>query len=478
MSARRPGAASWRRYPYVAPWGDPDWFTFPGCDGDARRLGVQTYFVDGFLRGAATGTSYAFLTVFTDARILERTRRFGFFSLALFDCDRRRYGTCTDFDFPHREDAATDRLATAPAHLELRWRGEAGTSLWRNRRTADGVLEPFAWTLELRGVDHHGARMALELDVEALRPPAPLGGPELGGEMMFLGAERTFSYFQSGLRLRGRLAWGDVQEDVAGEVGWIDRQWAEDDFAKHQDAESSRYRNEWRVMQFDNGWDLSCFHQYQRDQRNAVVPWSGVSAQGPGPDFEVRGTHRVELVVPEFIRSPGVVRGLIMLAEGPRYFPHRYRLRVPEWDMDVAAEPLVDAPAHRFPIEWWSGPVRLEGRLFGDRVSGLGFDERSCPRIRGFEVAEALKLSAEQAPGAAAKDGRLLAYRAWEVEALALRGDPGAAMAHLDRHVMPLLEPSATAALEPLAALAADLREVLRAEHDAARAASRPGGAG
>ena len=35
-------------------------------------------------------------------------------------------------------------------------------------------------------------------------------------------------------------------------------------------------------MQFDNGWDMSCFHQYQRHQRNAVVPWTGISAQGPG----------------------------------------------------------------------------------------------------------------------------------------------------------------------------------------------------
>jgi len=189
MTSRGPEGNAWRRYPYVAPWGDPEWFTFPACDGDACRLGVQTYFVDGF---------------------------------------------------------------------DLRWNGDAGTSSWRHRRNPDGTPEPFAWTLELCGVDHHGARMALELEVEALRPPAPLGGLELGGAMMFLGAERTSSYFQSGLRMRGRLTWGDVQEDVAGEIGWIDRQWA---------------------------------------------------------------------------------------------------------DMDVHATPLTDAPAHQFPIEWWSGPLRIEGRL-------------------------------------------------------------------------------------------------------------------
>ncbi len=50
--------------------------------------------------------------------------------------------------------------------------------------------------------------------------------------MMFLGAPRTFSYFQSGLDMRGRLAWGDHAEDVTGTVGWIDRQWAPDDFTR------------------------------------------------------------------------------------------------------------------------------------------------------------------------------------------------------------------------------------------------------
>lgn len=460
-------APGWRSYPHTAPWGDPHWFTFPACDGDARRLGVQTYFVDGFLRGKTTGTSYAFLTVFTDARILERTHRFSFFSLALFDCDRRHYGTFTDFDFPHPEAAGTDKLATAPDHLDLRYQGAESTSTWTSQRESDGSLRPFAWNIDLNGTDHHGAVMRLELAFESSRPPAPLGGPQLGGEMMFLGAERTFSYFQSGLHMRGRITWGNVSEEVVGTIGWIDRQWAEDDFAKHQDPESSRYRNEWRVMHFDNGWDLSCFHQYLRDQRNAVVPWTGISAQGPGPDFEIRATHRVELDVPDYIRSPGVVRGLLMLSEGPRYFPYRYRLRAPEWDMDITAEPLTDAPAHQFPIEWWSGPVKLEGRLFGEKVRGFGFDERSCPRIRGFEVAEALKISAEHLASASEPRFEMLAYRAFEVQALCLRGDPAAAAAHWERYVKPLVDERSDP--ERLVGLAKDLLQVLQAEATAGR---------
>jgi hypothetical protein len=255
--------------------------------------------------------------------------------------------------------------------------------------------------------------------------------------MMFLGAPRTYSYFQSGLDMRGRLTWGDHTEDVEGRVGWIDRQWAPDDFTLHQDWRSTRYRNEWRVIQLDDGWDMSCFHQYQRDAHNAVVPWTGLSAQGPPPGFELRATPEVDLTIPEFIRSPGVVRGMSMLTEGPRWFPHRYRLRAPAWGLDIHAEPLVDAPAHALPIEYWTGPVRIEGSHLGRPVSGWGFDERSRPWVRSHELAHALRLTIEQQ--GEMDDGlrARLAQRAREVEALALRGDPTAAAEHVRRHMHP-----------------------------------------
>ena len=455
----------WKHYPYTPDWGDPRQFTFPNCDGEQPDMGMETYFVDGFLTGRTSGRSYAFMTIFTDIRVLRRWVRASFYTFALYDCDQHRYGTYTDFDFPQPPRLRRGhKIEAGRGHLALRYRASAGTVRWENRRDADGALRPFAWALELHGVDHHGARMTLDLEMNATRPPGPLGGRALGGKMMFLGAPETYSYFQSGLEMRGRLRWGDLDEEVEGHVGWIDRQWAAEDFTRYQDRRSTRYRNEWRVMQFDNGWDMSCFHQFHRHARNAIVPWTGISAQGPGPDFELRATHRVELSIPEFIRSPGVVRSRYMLTEGPRYFPARYRLRVPEWDMDVQAEPLVEAPAHQLPIEYWTGPVRISGTLFGQAVTGLGFDERSCPRVRGFEIADALRLSIEHLPGIDDDLRRLLAYRVWEVEALALRGDARAAAVHLRDQVQPQLAER----LSPVTALAADLLAVLEGRFPAA----------
>jgi hypothetical protein len=453
-------APEWKRYPHVPTWGDPRRFTLPEADGARADLGVSTFFIEGFLRGRRSGRRYAFMTIFTDMRVVRKLLRASFYTFACYDLDQGRYGTFTDYDFP-RPFAwrRAYKLAAAPGRLDLRFASSAGPARWANATDAGGALRPFAWTLALCGVDHHGQRMAAALEVEAGAPPAPLGGRLLGGEMMFLGAPSTYSYFQTALRLQGHLAWGSVDEEVTGDVGWIDRQWAVDDFTAHQDWRSRRYRSEWRVMHFDDGWNMSAFRQYLRPARNAVVPWSGLSAQGPAPAFEIRETAAVELTIPEFVRSPGVVRAMSMLTDGPRWFPHRYRIRVPEWDTDVSSAPHVEAPAHALPIEYWTGPVRLEGRLFGRNVRGLGFDERARPWVRHYELARALRLSIEHLGGG--EDHRLLAYRLDEVEALALRGDCAAARAHLERHVPPLMHAVRAEDRARLRPLLDDLRAVL-----------------
>ncbi len=460
---RRAGAMSsdWKGYPYVPDWGDPAWFRFPDVDGYRDDLGMATYFVDGFLRGRTSGREYAFMTIVTDMHVVGKRLRASFYTFALYDRARRRYGTYTDYDFPAPlRWRSRHKLEAARGHLALRYAAPAGPVRWENARDGDGALRPFAWSIELHGNDHHGDRMLLELDVDAVRPPAPLGGRALGGEMMFLGLPSTFSYFQSGLRMRGKVGWGEISEEVEGEVGWIDRQWAVHDFSRHQDRKSARYRNEWRVMQFTNGWDMSCFHQYLRPARNAVVPWTGMSAQGPAPAFEIRATTRIDLDFPEFIRSPSVVRGREMLTDGPRWFPYRYHLRAPELGVDVTAEPWVDAPAHALPIEYWTGPVQITGRVFDAPATGVGFDERSRPWIHGFEIAEAVRRTARHLPDLEPETRQMLAYRAWETEALALR-DREAARAHVSRHLVPLVSGIPAAARERLESMLQDLVTVL-----------------
>src|SRR5437667_7034761 len=94
--------ADWKRYPYVPDWGDARRFTFPAVDGYQPALGMATYYVDGFLRGRDSGRQYAFMVIFADMRVLRKWVRASFNTFALYDCDRGRYGTYSDFDFPPR----------------------------------------------------------------------------------------------------------------------------------------------------------------------------------------------------------------------------------------------------------------------------------------------------------------------------------------------------------------------------------------
>src|SRR5262249_11909599 len=156
-------------------WGDPEWFTFPAVDGYRRDLGAATYFIDGFLRGTDSGRSFAFIVIVTDMHVLRKRLRVGFYTFALYDLDRGHYGTDTDYDFPRPPRIRSRYKIQAVAdHLALRFDSSAGAARWEQRRDGRGGFVPFAWDVALPGVDHHGARMSLELAIEANRPPAPL----------------------------------------------------------------------------------------------------------------------------------------------------------------------------------------------------------------------------------------------------------------------------------------------------------------
>jgi hypothetical protein len=128
--------------------------------------------------------------------------------------------------------------------------------------------------------------------------------------------------------------------------------------------------------------------------------------------------------------------------------------------MDVWSEPWVDAPAHQLPIEYWTGPVVAHAARSSTARERLGFDERSRPRIHGHEIAEALRLTVEHCDALAPETKALLAYRAWEVESLALR-DTAAAHAHVTAHVQPLLADLPTACARRVTAIVRDLVGVL-----------------
>jgi predicted secreted hydrolase len=433
------GDAPWKRYPYTIPGADEAWFTFPAAEGD-QGTGANTYFIEAELRGLRTGRRLAMMAIFSAMRVpvAFAVLRADFYIFALFNLDDGSYGTTTEFDLPRllRVRRKYD-LKVARGLLDVSYETREGRARWTTRRDAAGAPVPFSYALDLRGRDHQGQRMSAVLDVEVAKPPAPVGGDELGGVKTCCMQLGTFSYFQTGLALRGRVRWGDFEDEVQGDVGWIDRQFARDHFGKYTDRLNGRHRHEWRVLHLDNGWDLSVWQQFDSERGDRLVPFSGVTAQGP--DGEVRATtdFRVERLT--FVRDPRLILPRKPLAPGGAFFTDRFHLTVREWELSVTAEPYVPAPAHEMPIEYWNGPVRLIGQMGGRPVSGFGFHERSKMWFRPHELVYTLRETLHHLPatGHAGVSPRALANRVWQCDVLLARGDRAGARQYLETHVAP-----------------------------------------
>src|SRR5262249_19744166 len=152
----------------------------------------------------------------------------------------------------------------------------------------------------------------------------------------------------------GRLGWGSIAEDVDGDCGWIDRQWA----PQNGGIRSAHYGHERREIHLDDGTELGVWMQFDRRRGNRLIPFSGVTALGP--TGEINGTTAFDIEPLSFVRDRGLVAPRYPLP-GRGYFTDRYHLRVPGLDLDLVSEPLVAAPAHAAPIEYWSGPTRIQG---------------------------------------------------------------------------------------------------------------------
>ncbi len=435
-----PPAPAWKRYPHVIPGTDERWFTFPAAEGDAD-WGATTWFIEGRLRGRESGREFAVMAIFALNRITAPFGRIlpaGFHVFSLFDLDNGGYGTTTEFDLPRPPRIRRRfKFAAERGLLDVSFESSAGRSRWTVRRDGGGTPVPFGYALDLVGRDQHGRAMAARLDVETGKPPAPVGGDRLRGVKTCCAQLETFSYFQTGLALRGRLRWGDFEEEVDGDVGWIDRQFAHEHFGAYTDLRNSRHRHEWRVMHLDNGWDLSAWQQFDAQRGDRLIPFSGVTAQGPAGEVRATTDFRIERL--SFVRDPGAIRAMAPLARGPAWLTDRFHLSVRDWELSVTAEPLVPTPAHGMPIEYWNGPVRLVGTMAGRPVSGVGFHERSKLWHTPHDLVFVLRETLDHLPtnGPSGDEARRIADRVWNCDVLLARGDRAGARRLLVEQVVP-----------------------------------------
>ncbi|MCV7198642.1 secreted hydrolase [Mycobacterium angelicum] len=380
----------WRRYPFQLVPGD-DWLEFPAAEGDHPDQESDTWFLAGQLDAPDTARSFAFLTIFNKNRPGGSVVA-DFYTLALFDLDTGEYGTYTDYDMPpaSMEPGAKPKLSAAAGHLDLRYRCDAGTASWVTRRDGDGELLPYSYGVSLAGTDQAGRPMRLDLDVTPTRAPTPVGASTYNGKIVCFGQPDTYSYFQTGMTMTGTLRWGDLIVQVSGAAGHVDRQWFPL-YAGGGTGEPPRTRShEWRTINFDNGVDMSIWRQFDRRNRNALQPFTGVTASYPDPSQAPECTEDFQITIESYVRWPDEIQPLIRPPAPASYLPDRHRIICAALGLDIVGEPLVPAPAHGLPIEYMEGPYRYHGTLAGQPVSAFAFNERSLALYRDWELVEVL----------------------------------------------------------------------------------------
>lgn len=381
-----PQSTDWQHYPFDLVPGSRQ-FCLPAAEGNHSDFESDTWFLAGELTGGS-GHRFAFLAIFNKNRP-GQTVVADFYTFALFDLDEGSYASHTDYDMPPASMRADARpkLTTADGHLDMSYRGSAGTSEWRTVRDERGELVPYTYQVDFVGADPAGVPMRLQLDVAPRRAPVPLGASTYSGAVECFGQTETYSYFQTRMAMSGTMRWGQVQEAVSGAAGHIDRQW----FPLYAggggtDGDIRARSHEWRTINLDNGVDLSIWRQFDRANRNAVLPFSGVTTSSP--DREPEYADDIEVETHSYVQWPESVSPLVPPLSRVRYMPDRHRLTSRRLDLDLTGEPLVAAPAHALPIEYMEGPYRYRGTMRGEPVSGFAFYERSLALYRDWELAD------------------------------------------------------------------------------------------
>jgi predicted secreted hydrolase len=379
----------WRRYPFELVPGDPH-FVFPAAEANHPTCESDTWFLAGELEGDA-GHKFAFLTIFNKNRPGQAIVA-DFYTLALFDLDNGTYGTYTDYDMPSTNKKADvpPKLTVADDRLDMTYDSRAGTAVWRTCRDDAGDLQPYTYDVSFCGTDQDGREMRLDLHVTPSRAPVPLGASAYNGVIECFGQASTYSYFQTGMSMTGTLSWGDLQEDVTGTSGHVDRQWfplVANDGGGTGDIRSRAH--EWRTINLDNGVDMSIWRQFDRTNRNALQPFSGATTSSPDADPEY--ADDIEVTVTSYVRWPENIRTLVPPPSAVRYMPDRHRLRSNKLDLDLTGEPLVPAPGHGLPLEYMEGPYSYQGTFRGEQVGGFAFYERSLALYRDWELADVLE---------------------------------------------------------------------------------------
>jgi predicted secreted hydrolase/4-hydroxybenzoate polyprenyltransferase len=192
------------------------------------------------------------------------------------------------------------------------------------------------------------AKTRLDLRMRAERPPLLVGGKGI----VYLGKGGTSYYYsQTRLRIDGRILLQGEEREISG-VGWIDRQWGDWDFRGIAGWE-------WFSVQLHDGSDIHLARVFDPQTGAPITPRADIMhANGTQ---ETLASYDVEYL--DYWIQP----------ETGDEFSHKWRVKIPEKDIDLVITPTVDRQMiHR---GLWEGSCKVSGTADGKAVGGDAYVE-------------------------------------------------------------------------------------------------------
>ena len=219
---------------------------------------------------------------------------------------------------------------------------------WEARATQGGV---FPMKLTARG--DNGA--TLELELEEGKPPVLQGERGLSQKS----AERgNASYYYSLTRMpsRGTVTVDGRAHAVTG-TSWMDREWSTSALGQGQVGW------DWFALQLSDGSELM-YYQLRREDGSADPFSAGSFVPPQGAPVRIqRDALRLEVL--DTWQSP----------RGGAKYPARWRLAVPEVQLELEITPAQADQELPVSVRYWEGAVRVRGSRAGQPVTGQGYVE-------------------------------------------------------------------------------------------------------
>lgn len=166
------------------------------------------------------------------------------------------------------------------------------------------------------------------------------------------------SYYYSYTRLasHGRIGIGDQNFTVTGN-SWMDREWSTSALSEEQAGW------DWFSLQLSDGSELMVYQLRLKD--------GGIDPHSSGTLILADGSQSALKVDDVAIK----LLGEWVSPHSKRRYPSRWQLTIPEHNLQLEVEPLIDDQELNLAFRYWEGAARIEGRHRGQPVTGFGYVE-------------------------------------------------------------------------------------------------------